>query len=125
MVKVRFEGTCRDEEEAMSDFAPAEIYQQVLEAGDDWADRKAAYEAFDDNTKSVLAEIATSYRPTVKSNTEAETLALSSNDYKQHLRHLQDARRAFLKAQVRYDSLKMLAELRRTQESTRRAEMRL
>jgi hypothetical protein len=35
------------------------------------------------------------------------------------------ARHAFLRAQVKYDSIKMLAELRRTQESTRRAEMRL
>jgi hypothetical protein len=35
------------------------------------------------------------------------------------------ARKAWLLSQVRYDSIKMLAELRRTQESTRRAEMRL
>ena len=62
---------------------------------------------------------------TSKSKTEAEMYALASEDYKTHLRSLQDARRAFLRAQVKYDSLRMLAELRRSQESTKRAEMNL
>ena len=109
----------------MSEFDPTRIYKEIIEAGEDWADKKAAYDAFDDNTKSVLAEIATSYMKTSKSKTEAEMYALASEDYKTHLRSLQDARRAFLRAQVRYDSLRMLAELRRSQESTKRAEMNL
>lgn len=109
----------------MKDFDPSEIYQQVILAGEDFADKKSAFEALDDNTKSVLAEISVGYMLSAKSKTEAEMHALASPDYKIHLRSLQDARRAFLRSQVRYDSLRMLAELRRTQESTRRAEMRL
>ena len=109
----------------MADFNPDQIYETIRLAGEDWADKKSAYDAFDDNTKSVLAEITTGYMETCKSKTEAEMRALASKDYKEHLRAMQDARRAFLKAQVRYDTLKMLAELRRSQESTRRAEMRL
>lgn len=109
----------------MKEFEPSEIYQQVLQAGEEWADRKSAYEAFDDNSKSVLAHISISYMGVASSKTEAEMRALASEEYKEHLIALQDARRAFLKAQVRYDSLKMLGEHRRTQESSRRAEMRL
>lgn len=109
----------------MTDFIPNDIYREVTSAGEDWADKKSAYEAFEDNTKSVLAEITTGYMKTAKSKTEAEMYGLAAEEYKQHLRSLQDARRAFLRAQVKYDSIKMLAELRRSQESTKRAEMNL
>lgn len=109
----------------MKDFEPSEIYQQVLQAGEEYADRKAAFETFSDNSKSVLAEILSGYLETCSSKAEAETRALASQDYKTHLRSLQDARRAFLRAQVRYDSLRMLADLRRTEASNLRAEMML
>jgi hypothetical protein len=104
---------------------PDRIYHEVSEAGEDWAGKKAAYEALDDNTKSVLAEITGRYLEPKTTKTAAEMLALSSKDYREHLAEVAKARKAFLLAQVKYDSLKMLAELRRTQESTRRAEMRL
>lgn len=99
------------------------IYAEVSAAGETWADCKAAYEALDDNTKSVLADIALGYMDGKTSKTEAELRALASRGYRDHLASVKEARRAWLMAQVRYDSLKMLAELRRTQESTRRAEM--
>jgi len=104
---------------------PEKIYVEVTSAGETWADCKAAYEALDDNTKSVLADIALGYMDGKISKTEAELRALASKAYRDHLAEVRNARRAWLMAQVRYDSLKMLAELRRTQESTRRAEMRL
>jgi len=107
------------------DFDPQKIYDKVIEAGDMWADRKAAYEALDDNTKSVLADLTSMFLANSKSKAEAEMYALASPEFKAHLHLLQQARRGWLLAQVRYDSLKMLAELRRTQESTRRAEMKL
>ena len=109
----------------VSDFDPQMIYQKVLKAGEEWADLKAAYEVFEDNTKSVLGQLATKYLPSTKSRTEAEKVAIASAEYMEHLKSLQDARRLFLQAQVRYDSLRLLAELRRSQESTKRAEMNL
>lgn len=110
----------------MSDFIPELIFKQVMEAGDEWADRKAAYEALDDNTKSVLADITSNFLDGSKiTKSEAEMRALASGEYKQHLASVSAARKAWLKAQVKYDSLKMLADLRRSQESTRRQEMRL
>jgi hypothetical protein len=102
-----------------------QIYHEVSTAGEDWADKKAAYEALDDNTKSVLAEITGRYMDGKTAKGSAEAFALASKDYRDHLADVAKARHAFLRAQVKYDSIKMLAELRRTQESTRRAEMRL
>ena len=109
----------------MSDFNPDEIYAKVSQAGEEWADKKSAYEALDDNTKSVLADIIADYMDTQLTRSESETRALASSVYKDHLAQKQAARRAWLKATVLYDSLKMLAELRRSEESTKRAEMQI
>lgn len=102
-----------------------EIYREVVSAGESWADKKAAYETLDDTTKSVLADIISRYLDGKTTKATAETYALASKDYKDHLAAVSKARREWLFSQVRYESAKMLAELRRTQESTRRAEMRL
>lgn len=104
---------------------PQKIYHEVSTAGEEWADKKAAYEALDDNTKSVLADISLGYMDGKTSKAEASMRAEASKAYREHLAEVNKARRAYLLSQVKYDSLKMLAELRRTQESTRRAEMRL
>jgi hypothetical protein len=101
------------------------IYNEVLAAGEDWADKKAAYEALDDCTKSVLADITSNFMDGKTSKTESEMRALASGDFKTHLASVKVARRAWLMSQVKYDSIKMLAELRRSQESSRRAEMSL
>ena len=102
---------------------PDAIFTEVLAAGNDWADKKSAFEALDDNSKSVLADITGRYREGKTSRTEAERYALASKDYKEHLADVSKARKEWLIAQVRYDCLKMLSELRRSQESSRRAEM--
>ena len=107
------------------DFNPDKIFHEVSEAGDDWADKKAAYEALGDNTKSVLADIISNYLDGKMSKGEAEVRAQGSREYKDHLAAVAKARREWLHAQVKYDSLKMLVELRRSQESTRREEMRM
>lgn len=104
---------------------PEKIYVEVTAAGEDWADKKSAYEALDDNTKSVLSEISGRYLDAGETIGKAEIHALSSKDYREHLVSLSKARHEFLRAQVKYDSLRMLAELRRSEESSRRAEMKL
>ena len=102
---------------------PDAIFTEVLAAGNDWADKKSAFEALDDNSKSVLADITGRYMEGKTSRTEAERYALASKDYKEHLADVSKARKEWLIAQVRDDCLKMLSELRRSQESSRRAEM--
>ena len=56
---------------------------------------------------------------------EAEARAYADGKYKQHLAAKAAARRAWLLAEVKYHNLQTLAELRRSQESTRRAEAML
>jgi len=107
------------------DFNPMEIFREVISAGEEWADLKSAYEAYEDNNKSVLADLTSGFMLSSKSRAEAEMYALASEQYKAHLSAKQEARRAYLQAQVKYDSLRLLAELKRTQESTRRTEMRM
>jgi hypothetical protein len=56
------------------------------------------------------------------SKADRELGALSEPAYKLHLANMVAARKEANRARVRYDSARVLAELRRTQESTRRIE---
>lgn len=103
----------------MSDFAPSEIYSALLDAGDDWVDKNAAAELLEETKKSVLAELMNGNQGAA---TEIERRALADPAYKLHLTNMVTARKEANRARVKYDSMKVLAEMRRTQESTRRAE---
>lgn len=104
----------------MSDFDPDRIYKQLTDAGEDWVDKQAAAELLEETKKSVLAEIMGGEDGSMAAR---ESAALASTAYRQHLRDMVDARREANRARVRYDSMKVLAEMRRSQESTRRAEI--
>jgi len=101
------------------------IFRELGIAGEDWADKKSAYQALDDLTKTVYADIMTDFIPACPTKAEAEVRALADGKYKAHLASKSAARRAWLLAEVKYENLKTLSELRRSQESTRRAEMGL
>lgn len=103
------------------------MYKALIESGEAWADTKAAYQALDSATASVLADLTQGYRDGKDgpSRAEAETMARRSPQYRDHLASVNVANKAYLRAQVRYDSLRTLIELRRSEESTRRAEMRV
>lgn len=103
----------------MSDFDPEEIYRRLESAGDDWVDKNAAAELFEETKKTVLAERMTIFQG---SSAERERMALADAVYKLHLTNMVMARKEANRARVKYDSVRVLAELRRTQESTRRAE---
>lgn len=101
------------------------MYRKLIETGEAWADAKAAYQALDDATASVLADLTHGYRTADTSHAAAETMAKRSQQYRDHLASVSVAHKAYLRTQVRYESLKTLIELRRSEESSRRAEMRL
>lgn len=101
-------------------YDPQIIYDYLMEAGNDWADKKAAFVLLDDNTKSVLADVKNDSPG--KSDAERTSEALADRRYRLHLNEKNQAFAAFLLAQVKYDSAKALADARRTQASTRRAE---
>jgi hypothetical protein len=104
---------------------PDKIYRQLEEAGNDWADKKAAYDTLDRNTKSVLSDVLVNFMDSGLSRAEAEARSLSSGKYKEHLASVSRSHKAYLQAQVLWNNLQTLAELRRSEESTRRAEMKL
>lgn len=103
----------------MNDFDPEAIYRRLEEAGNDWADKNAAAEILEETKKTLLAEVMQGFPG---SNAERERSALADSTYKLHLKNMVMARREANRARVRYDSVRVLAEMRRTQESTRRAE---
>ena len=108
---------------ARDDFDPEAIFTKLSEAGEYWADCQAAAEMYEENKKTVLAQLMNDLDGST--NAERERQALASWLYVEHLEAMVGARKEAYKARVRYDSLKVLAEMRRTQESTRRAEANL
>lgn len=106
----------------MSDFNPEVLYKKLVEAGEDWTDKQAAAELLEETKKSVLAELMSGEDGPRNAR---EDVALASPPYRLHLTNMVAARKEANRARVRYDSMKVLAEMRRTQESTRRAEINL
>ena len=107
----------------MSQLNAEKVYQSLIESGEDWADKQAAAELLEENKKSVLAELAN--KCLENSLGARESLALADPAYRLHLANMVDARHAANRAKVRYDAIKVLSEMRRTIESTRRAEMQM
>jgi hypothetical protein len=104
----------------LNDFSPEAIYRQLLQAGEEWSDAEAAAEILEETKKTLLAELMGAVKSDVKA--EKERAALADPVYRHHITSMVAARKEANRARVRYDSARVLAELRRTQESTRRVE---
>lgn len=98
------------------------IYAKLMETGAEWADKEAGADLLEETKKVVLAEMTLKHSGEAKTRVEAESRALVSPEYREHLAAMNAARRVANRARVAYDSIKALMELRRSQESTRRAE---
>lgn len=101
-------------------FDPDKAFDALLKSGEDWADKQAAAELLEEAKKSVLAKLMLEAEGTTQG--QREMYALADPQYREFLEGMVSARKAANKARVRYDSAKVLAELRRSQEATRRAE---
>lgn len=104
-------------------FDPEKVYDALVKAGEDWADADAAASLLEETRKSVLAKLMTEAPHASQGGKEMQ--ALADPVYSRFVEGMVAARKAANKARVRYDSAKVLSELRRSQESTRRAEMSL
>lgn len=100
---------------------PAEIYGQIVKTGDDWADKDAAATILEETKKTVLAELMNQLEGSIAAR---EAQALADPVYRWHVTNMVNARREAHKAKVRFDGAKLLADLRRTEAATQRAEMR-
>ena len=101
-------------------FDADKTYEALIRAGEAWADADAAAALLEETKKSLLALLMND--ADASSIAAKEMQALAHPDYKKHVDGMVSARKAANKARVRYDSAKVLAELRRSQEATRRAE---
>jgi len=108
----------------MIEFDPDKIYHNIVTAGEEWADKEAAAELLEETRKTVLAELVNS-QPSSMSMAARESQALADPAYRLHITNMVVARKEANKARMRYDAVKVLGEMRRSQESTRRAEMNL
>lgn len=100
---------------------PERAYLALTQAGEEWADAEAAAQLLEETRKTVLAQEMT--KAESASIAGKEMLALASDAYREFVAGMVKARKAANKARVRYDSAKVLCELRRSEESSRRAEM--
>lgn len=99
------------------------IYNSLVKAGEEWSDLDAAASLLEETRKSVLAKLMNECQ--AASIGAKEMIALADEEYRAHVATMVTARKVANRARVRYDSAKVLAELRRSEESTRRAEMSL
>ena len=102
-------------------FNPDEILERLRIAGEEWCDLDAAANALEETKKTLLAEMLLK----AESGTVAkrEPQAHADPVYRLHITNMVLARKEANRARVRYDTGRIWAELKRTQESTKRAEM--
>jgi hypothetical protein len=101
------------------EFDPTKLYHKMVEAGNDWADKQAAYQVLDDTRNTVLARLMqASKAPSVAAK---EIDAKASKEYEQHIKAAQEAQSAALKARVKYDAIRTWIDLQRTRAANERA----
>lgn len=94
------------------------LCDQLEQLGLDWADKKAAAEALDEATKSVLG--AALLECEGKNAPEREARARNSPLFTKHRDSVRDAKREAYQAHIRYEVQKTRIELRRSNSATER-----
>lgn len=119
------------ESDGVSDFDPERLYQDMLVAGTQWADLNAAADILEKTTTTLRAQLILEYISRGSSGAkriskaEAELLALVDMRYIDHVSAAVNEKKSANQARVRYDACKALIELKRTEQSNRRAAMNL
>lgn len=113
------------ERNPLASAGPDKIYQKLVELGCEWSEAHAAASMLEETQKPLLARLTLGRMESRGTRTQAETEALASVEYAEHIARMVEAKRAANTARVRYQSAQVWAELLRTQAATRRAEMQL
>lgn len=100
-----------------------ELYQKLIEAGNDWADKQAAFNVLDDTKHSVMAKLT--LKSEASSVAAREIEAKASGEYISHVKATQDAFKEALRARVKYESIKIWLDLKRTEAANERQLMKL
>jgi hypothetical protein len=94
------------------------LTHQLEQLGLDWADKRAAAEALDDATKSVLG--AALLECDGKNAPERDARARNAPIFTAHRDAVRDAKREAYQAHIRYEVMKTRIELRRSNSATER-----
>ncbi len=95
------------------------LYNELITAGSDWADKQAAYNVLEDTKNAVLARLM--LKSSAPSVAAREVEAKGSAEYQQHVENTQNAMKEALKAKVKYEGIKTWIELKRTEAANERA----
>jgi hypothetical protein len=104
---------------------PKEVFQALMESGNDMCEQGYQYRLLDDATKSILAQLTIEARGVegVTSQAEALSIALCTHTYRDHIAACAEAHRLSERSKIRYYSTKSYADHCRTKEASERAAM--
>lgn len=102
-----------------------QVYKKLADAGNDWADKKAAASVLESATKAAHSEAFLEARKDGKAQEEAKHSATCDIDYQSALNRQIEAEKARDHARVKYDSIKAWLEMALDANATNRAEMKL
>lgn len=100
-------------------FDPNVLYQKMVDAGNDWADKQAAATVLEDTRNTILARLMQSSEASSVAAREVE--AKASKEYESHIKAAQVAQAEALKAKVKYEAIKTWIDLMRTRAANERA----
>jgi len=108
----------------MTSLDPDKIYTHIMEAAKVWVSDDEEARRLRKLDKVILAEI-TNQQDQALSHAVRSSLAIGSPQYRLHVTNMVAAQTKANMSRARYDAARSLAELRRSQESTRRAEAQI
>ena len=103
-------------------FNPSSIFTALEDSAERMTEAKEKADNLTELRKSILAKLTLSYmkRPLHTSRLEAETRALADIEYREYIEGMNEAVRQANRAQAAFKNQHVLAELRRSEESSRR-----
>jgi hypothetical protein len=104
---------------------PEELIAKIVEAGQRYADLKAAATALEETKGSVLGQLVTTLIMQGKPAGASEHMARANGVYRSHIAQMAEARKQADRAKAFYEAGQAFLDLARTMEATRRQEMRL
>lgn len=99
-----------------------DLYEKLVECGEDWADKQAAANILEDTKSTVLARLMMSVMATSVAAKEME--AKASAAYELHIINTANANKSALIAKIKYESVRTWVDLKRTEAANERAILR-
>lgn len=102
-------------------FDPNDIFLKLEAAADEMSEAEEVAQRLEELKSVLLAEIAVQFKDEGKAIGECEMRAKADPKYRAHVEGMCVARRRANRARAKYKDLLVLAEMRRTQESSARS----